>query len=76
MLIRTIWAESGDNEMPWLVAAVDEYTIEEHGKLPDFYTEKLKPEHRELLIAVPERVVRELFKPRMTDGTVKPVDSK
>lgn len=43
MKILTAWAHDGDpDHAPWLIAAVDEYTIEEHGGLPDFYLEARK----------------------------------
>lgn len=60
MQIRTLWAESeGDDEMPWLVAATDEYTIDAlGGDLPDLYKEQMKPGHRELIFEVPVRAAR------------------
>lgn len=72
MLIRTLWAPSeGDDEMPWLVAAVDEYCIESCGGLPDMYKEQMKPEYREIVINIPEKAVRELFTPPLVIGKVE-----
>lgn len=63
MEIRTIWEWSGDDsEMPWLVASVDEYTIEEHGCIPDFYSKELTDGRRELVLIVPEKAVRDIFR--------------
>ena len=63
MQIRTLWeAPVDDNELPWLVMACDEYTIDEHGgKLPEFYSKEMKDGRRELVINVPESAVRKLF---------------
>lgn len=38
--ITTAWASYGD-DAPWLIAAYDEFTAEEHNGEPDFYTEAI-----------------------------------
>ena len=49
--------------MPWLVAAVDEYTIDAWNGLPDFYLDEMEkdPDTRELEITIPEEAIRKLF---------------
>lgn len=72
MRIRTLWAESeADDELPWLVAAVDEYTIDAHNGLPDFYKEQMLAEHRELIVDIPTEAVRALFNVNTVIGKVK-----
>lgn len=72
MKIRTIWEHSGSiHDAPWLVAAVDEYTIDEHCGLPEFYAKELKDGRKELVLFVPESAVRNLFK---TPSVVAEVD--
>lgn len=72
MKIRTLWAASeADDEMPWLVAACDEYVVDALGDVPDDYREQMKPEHRELVIEIPGAAVINLFKVPVVKGTVK-----
>lgn len=64
MKIRTLWQRGIHNESPWLVAAVDEYTEEEHGGTPDFYQAELDKHvsiRRELIIEISDVAVRKLF---------------
>lgn len=62
MRIYTLWHEGDEGDAPWIVDAVDEYTIENHGEFPPTYAEKRgMVEHRELIIDVPEKAVRALF---------------
>lgn len=71
MKIRTLWeGEEDSNNMPWLVAAVDEYTIEEHSGLPDSYVEEMSENRRELVIEVPDAVVLKLFKPPVVKAEI------
>jgi len=61
MRIYTLWHEGDDGDIPWLEAAVDEYTVDECD-FPPAYEEKRKDARvRELIIDVPEKAVRALF---------------
>jgi hypothetical protein len=74
MEIRTLWAPSeADDEMPWLVDAVDEYAIDSNGGLPDDYQEAMtkNPQYRELIILIPEQVVTKLFQAPLVNGAIK-----
>lgn len=75
MQIRTIWSTEGcdDGDMPWLKAAVDEYTIDSlGGTLPDDYKAALEDKDtRELIISIPEKAVRDLFTPPFILGKVE-----
>lgn len=58
--------------MPWLVDAVDEYTIE-NADWPESYVEKRKqPRIRELAIEIPESAVTNLFRTASVKGKVSP----
>lgn len=66
MKIFTLWHRGDENNVgedaPWIVDAVDEYTIENHSGFPPAYVKKRAlEEHRELIIDVPEKAVRALF---------------
>jgi hypothetical protein len=67
MRIHTLWEHDGSDDIPWIVDAVDEYTIEAHNGLPPSYEDKMKknPALRELVIIVPESAVRGLFTPNV-----------
>jgi hypothetical protein len=57
------WEPNG-GDTPWLVAAVDELTEEEWGRLPDFYTEELEKDPantRELIVDVPSQAIYRLI---------------
>jgi hypothetical protein len=59
-------------EMPTVVAAMDQYTVEIWGGCPDFWVEakKLYPQAREIVVHVPDdRIVRLFAVPhvRVTD---------
>lgn len=69
--IRTIWEEGVDGDMPWLVAAVDEYTIEEHGGIPDFYKKEMTKGRQELVITVPDKAVLKLFEVPVVEAKVQ-----
>lgn len=63
MLIHTLWHAGDDNDAPWIVDAVDEYTIDNNCEFPPDYQAKRQDVHvRELIIDVPEDAVRALFK--------------
>jgi hypothetical protein len=74
MKIYTIWSDQfiSKGEMPVLVYAVDEYTIENNGDMPDEYKAKaLHPCSKELIINIPEKKVRDLFEIPEVSGTTK-----
>lgn len=71
MKVYTLWHRGDDNDAPWIVDAVDEYTIYNNGARPPPYIEKLAdPNIRELLIDVPEDAVRALFGTPRVKATV------
>lgn len=73
MRIFTVWSNEGvaDGDMPWLVDAVDEYTIENLGDMPDKYkAAALRPCSKELIINIPELAVRHLFETTEVEGEV------
>lgn len=73
MRIYTLWHKGDDDEAPWIIDAVDEYTLDNNGEFPPPYLQKREDVHvRELIINVPEKAVRELFdSPGVTATVVK-----
>jgi hypothetical protein len=62
MRIYTLWHEGQGGDLPWLVGAVDEYTVDENGGFPTAYAElRERVYHRELIIDVPQKAVSALF---------------
>ena len=62
MKVYTLWHQGDGNDAPWIVDAVDEYTLYNHGERPSPYVAKLAdPNVRELVIDIPEDAVRALF---------------
>jgi hypothetical protein len=63
MRIYTLWHEGQGGDLPWLVGAVDEYTVDENrGKFPENYAElRARVYHRELIIDIPQKAVSALF---------------
>ena len=50
------------NDMPYLVDAVDEYTIDSLGETLEDYVEKSKdPNTREIVLVIPDKAVEGLF---------------
>ena len=71
MIIWTLWHEGDDGDAPWIVNAVDEYTIDNNCEFPPEYLKKREDIHvRELIIEVPEDAVRALFGPPTVKATV------
>lgn len=81
MKITTAWAESEvDGEMPWLIAAYDEFTEDSWGGTPEFFTEACKkygpdaegngPRVRILVIEIPQEAVEALFEAPVVNGEV------
>ena len=71
--IHTLWESSEDldssPDIPWLVAAADEYTLSD-GDPSTYETAKAKKARRELIIEIDEDAVRTLFDPKVVKGTV------
>lgn len=65
MKIYTLWGPSvEDDDIPWLVDSVDEYSIESIGGFPESYkkhVEEGKGQYRELIIEVPDKAVISIF---------------
>ena len=60
-------AESEDqDDMPWVVGCVDEFTVSDNGFPQVYVAERAKPLTRELIVAVPDAAVRKLFLPQRT----------
>jgi hypothetical protein len=80
MKVYTLWEEGGEREMPWLVASIDEYSVEENGWPEDYEKEKdLKPngrQRRELLIEFPDEQVLKIFKTmKAKDVKTSPIET-
>jgi len=68
--IYTLWEKDDDGDMPWLVAAVDEYCIEENGFPPE-YVKRRDAGAKEIVLTVPDRAIVELVtQPPMLAATV------
>lgn len=63
MRIYTLWEEGG--EVPWLVNAVDEYTVEDVGWPEAYDKDRAEQRHlrRELIVEISDDVVTGLFRP-------------
>jgi hypothetical protein len=74
MKIFTIWSnqDCSDGDVPNLIYAVDEYTIEGLGDMPAEYKAKaLHPCSKELIINIPEKKIHDLFDIPEVSGTTK-----
>ena len=71
MIIYTLWHAGDDGGAPWIVDAVDEYTIDNNCDFPPEYLKKREDIHvRELILDVPEKAVRALFGPPTVKATI------
>lgn len=72
MKIYTLWKDPEDETaMPWLLDAIDEYTIEENnGFTEDYRDHRAQKGVRELIIDINEAAVLNLFKTPKTSGTI------
>ena len=71
MIIYTLWHAGDDNEAPWIVDAVDEYTVDNNCEFPPEYLKKRADILvRELVIDVPEDAVRALFEAPSVKATI------
>lgn len=71
--ITTAWASYGD-DAPWLIAAYDEFTADEHNGEPDFYTEAVARSSdfivREVILTVDFDAIRKAFDPVVAEAEV------
>ena len=71
MRIYTLWHRGDDDEAPWIIDAVDEYTIDNNGEFPPPYLKKREDINvRELILDVPEAAVHGLFDSPSVKATV------
>lgn len=71
MRIYTLWHQGDNNDAPWIIDAVDEYTIDNNCEFPPEYLKKREDIHvRELIIDVPEKAVRALFESPDVKATI------
>lgn len=75
MKLYTLWsqADATDDETPWMVAACDEFSVDENNGYPEDYL-KLKdsdPKLRELIIEIPQAAVIKLFRAPTVKGVVE-----
>jgi len=77
MRIYTLWHEGDDGDFPWIVDAVDQYTIDNNGECPPPYlARRADIQVREMVIDVPEEAVRKLFSPPHVRATIIKEDQK
>lgn len=65
--------EDSDSDTAWLADAVDEYTVDSLGELPELYIEKKKKygaKARELIVEIPDSAVEKLFQAPVVKGKV------
>lgn len=72
MKIYTLWAvvDPEDGCVPWLVEAVDEYTLDENGYPEKWEQHKQEFDCREMVIEVPDGAVPKLFAVPTVKATV------
>jgi hypothetical protein len=78
MKVRTLWHDEGDDGPPWLVAAVDMFSVDYNGELPDDYTKELSrciDKRRELVIEIPDSAVTDLFRRPVVRASVVKTDT-
>jgi len=62
MRVYTLWHAGDDGEVPWILNAVDEYTVDNNCEFPPPYLKaRADIQVRELIIDIPESAVRALF---------------
>jgi hypothetical protein len=71
MIVYTLWHAGDGDDAPWIVDAVDEYTIDNNCEFPPEYRKRREDIHvRELIIDVPEKDVRALFETPAVKATI------
>lgn len=77
MRVFTLWHEGDAGEIPWILDAVDQYTIDNNGEFPPPYLKhRADIDVREMIIDIPEAAVRALFSAPSIRGTVIKNDPK
>lgn len=71
MKIYTLWQHDGSEDVPWMIAACDEFTVEAHSGFPPDYENHRGPGIREMVIEIPTSVAVNLFNPALVEGVVK-----
>ena len=72
MIIHSLWHAGDDGHVPYLIDAVDEYTVDNNDAFPPEYLKRrANPLVRELIIDIPEKDVRALFDPPVVKATVR-----
>lgn len=74
-LLLIVRRDPGDDNTAWVVAAADEYTLDEWNGYPDFIKDELKtdPENtRELWVSLPDAALASAFRVRSVAGEVVP----
>lgn len=75
MFIYILFRNAGDaaDNLPWVVQAVDEYSVEECGFPENYVAERAKPDTREARISVKDKDVDALFEPAViVTGKLEP----
>jgi hypothetical protein len=71
MMIYTLWHAGDGDDLPWLVTAVDEYTVDENGGFPPEYFKRREDKLvRELILQVPMKAVSALFESPTVEATI------
>lgn len=61
MKVYMLWEQTEPNDGPYLIDAIDEYTIDAWGGWPDFFVAKQNVHTRVLAVEVSDETVRNLF---------------
>jgi len=70
MIIYTLWQQPQDGDVPSLLDAMDEYTIDSCDFSPEYKEKRERGNVRELIINVPENAVRTLFDTPVVKATI------
>jgi hypothetical protein len=77
MRVYTLWHEGDAGEVPWILDAVDQYTLNNSCEFPALYIRnRADTQVREMIIDIPEDAVRALFSVPSVKGTVIRDDPK
>ena len=71
MRVYTLWHAGDDGDVPWILNAVDQYTIDNNCEFPPPYLKhRADTQVREMIIDIPEDAVRALFSAPSVRATV------
>ena len=77
MRVYTLWHAGDDGDVPWILNAVDQYTIDNNCEFPPPYlTARADTQVREMIIDIPEDAVRALFSAPSVRATVIKEDQR